>query len=297
MKIGRSILLTQKNSPTILFGVGIIGVVATVVLASRATLKLEDTVDETSKNLDEAKRKHYSEHEQYSTQAYQKDVTIQYLRGVGSITKLYGPAFVVGVVSIGCLTGSHHILTTRNTSLMAAYSVLQKGFDEYRARVKGELGPDKDREFRYGTETHEILEETKKGEPIVKQVKRVGPQGASIYARFFDESSDSWDPHPSYNLVFLRTQQNWCNDMLLARGHLFLNEVYDRLGMERSTPGAVVGWLVSKDGDNFVDFGIYDGDNPDAREFVNGRNGSILLDFNVEQIFDKIEKKKKDRSR
>ncbi len=61
------------------------------------------------------------------------------------------------------------------------------------------------------------------------------------------------------------------------------------LGVERSGAGAVVGWVVSKTGDNFVDFGIFNGDNSEARAFVNGREGSILLDFNVDGvIYDKI---------
>jgi hypothetical protein len=122
-------------------------------------------------------------------------------------------------------------------------------------------------------------------------VKRVGPDGASIYARFFDPTSTSWSKEPEYNLIFVQCQQNYANDLLRARGHVFLNEVYDMLGIPRSQAGAVVGWILSQDRttDNYIDFGVFD-DEKNARDFVNGYEGSILLDFNVDGvIFDKID--------
>jgi hypothetical protein len=121
-------------------------------------------------------------------------------------------------------------------------------------------------------------------------VTRVGPAGASIYARFFDPYSPSWSKEPEYNLIFLKCQQNYANDLLASRGHVFLNEVYDMLGIERSQAGAVIGWVLAHDGstDNYINFGIF-ADNDAAIDFVNGREGSILLDFNVDGvIFDKI---------
>ena len=87
------------------------------------------------------------------------------------------------------------------------------------------------------------------------------------------------------NLVFLKQQQNWANELLKTRGHLFLNEVYDMLGIERSKAGQVVGWVYDEtnpDCDNYVDFGIYDIYNERKRAFVNGWERSILLDFNVD---------------
>ena len=115
------------------------------------------------------------------------------------------------------------------------------------------------------------------------------PNKYSIYARFFDELSSSWNPEPEYNNLFLRCQQNYVNDLLNARGHVFLNEVYDRLGIPRSKAGAVVGWTLHGEGDGYIDFGIFDGWKPKAREFVNGHEGAILLDFNVDGIiYDKL---------
>ena len=287
-KAGRRILVAQKHSPTILFGAGVVGVVATVVIASRATLKLEEVLDQAQGNLRTAKDLSDTNNPSYSENDYKQDVAYIYIRSTLAIARLYAPAVAVGTLSIGCLAGSHTILTKRNAGLAAAYAAVEKGFAEYRQRVLAEVGEDKEREFRYGSESREIVEETKQG-PKVTTVQRVDPNGISVYARFFDEMSQSWQKTPEYNRVFLQCQQNYANDLLHSRGHVFLNEVYDMLGIERTKAGAVVGWIMSKDGDNFIDFGMFDSDNPRARDFVNGREGAILLDFNVDGvIFDKI---------
>lgn len=114
----------------------------------------------------------------------------------------------------------------------------------------------------------------------------------SRYARFFDESCSHWSKDAEYNLMFLRQQQLYANDVLKKRGHLFLNDVYDMLGMPRSKSGAIVGWVYDEKnplGDNYVDFGIYNLNNEQNRSFVNGHERSILLDFNVDgNIFDRL---------
>lgn len=101
----------------------------------------------------------------------------------------------------------------------------------------------------------------------------------SDYARFFDEVCSGWSKDPEYNLMFLRSQEQYANDLLRAKGHLFLNEVYDMLGIPRTKAGQVVGWCVkSPFYDGYVDFGINDERNSD---FVNGNTNVALLDFNV----------------
>ena len=171
-------------------------------------------------------------------------------------------------------------------ALTAAYAAVDEAFKRYRERVVEKYGEEEDRNLRYESEEIEYIDEKGK----TKKVLRASDENEhSMYARFFDEYSPSWSKEPEYNYVFLRCQQNWANDMLRARGHLFLNEVYDMLGINRSRAGSVVGWLIGDEGDNQIDFGIFDPNNESARDFVNGREGSILLDFNVDGvIYDKI---------
>ena len=85
--------------------------------------------------------------------------------------------------------------------------------------------------------------------------------------------------------MYLRRQQEFANEMLRSKGHLFLNEVYDILGFPRTKAGQVVGWIYDEKnpvGDNYVDFGIYDITDERKRDFINGYERSILLDFNVD---------------
>lgn len=278
-KVGRAALQTSKNSPTLLFGAGMVGFVATVALASRATLKMDTVVDETKENLQTAKELSEKNRPDYSADDYKKDVFYIYSRATVDTFKLYAPAIVIGGLSIACLTGSHHILSKRNAGLMAAYTALDSAFTEYRRRVSETLGADTDREFRYGSE---IRTTTKASDGSVVDVKRVGPYGSSGYARFFDEFSQEFSRNHETNLFFLKCQQNTLNDRLHSRGHLFLNEAYESLGMPATNFGAVVGWLSNGDGDNYVDFGIFENHELRARDFVNGRENSILVDFNVD---------------
>ena len=284
-QVARNSLHIQKASPQLLFGAGIIGMVGSTVLACRATLKVDEVMDEAKAKLDTAKS---LQHRDYSEKDRSRDVSLIYFQSGVKAVRLYAPAIVLGGVSIYLLRTSNGILTKRNVALTAAYGALEKGFNEYRARVVDKYGEDEDRNLRYGTREVQVTDpKTNK----TKTVTRVGPDDPSIYARFFDVHSPSWNKEPEYNRIFLKCQQNYANDLLRSRGHLFLNEVYDMCGIPRSKAGAVVGWLLSAEGetDNFVNFGVFDGKSDAARDFVNGQEGAILLDFNVDGvIYDKL---------
>jgi hypothetical protein len=285
-KLGQGSLAAQENSPKILFGVGIVSMVGSTVVACRATLKLEEVLDRTRDDLAKANAVREMHPNDYSEKEREKDRAVIYARSGVEIAKLYAPAVGLGMIGVVSLTKSHNILNDRYTGMAAAYTALDKGFREYRQRVIDKYGEEQDQEFRYDTEY--LVEGDQKGKK--KQQLRVGPGASSIYARFFDPLSTRWSPEPEYNVTFLKCQQNYFNDILTARGHVFLNEVYDALGIPRSQAGQVVGWKLGN-GDNYIDFGIWHDDARDkVRDFVNGREGSILLDFNVDgPIFDKIE--------
>jgi hypothetical protein len=274
--VGRQILTLRKQSPNIAFVGGIVGILGATFLACKATLKLEDTLEEISSDIKGAKS--LNEKETYPAEEYRKDVMYAYGKASMQIVKLYGPAVVLGSASIGLLTSSHVQLTRRNSALMAAYATLQKAYDDYRDRVRAELGEEKELDL-YHAATREVV----KGE---EDKVTADPNQWSPYARFFDEASSHWVKNPELNRIYIQCQQNYANDLLRSRGHVFLNEVYDMLDFERTKAGQVVGWVIGKDGDNYVDFGIYRAFNS---LFVNGRERTILLDFNVDGvIYDKI---------
>jgi Family of unknown function (DUF6353) len=285
--LGSNILTLRKHSPSLFFVGGVIGMVGTTVLACRATLKLDEAL-EADKEKAEAVKTYQSDN--YSEEDRKQDTAILYVRQVLTVAKLYAPAILLGSASIGMLAQSHNILIKRNAALTAAYAALDEGFRRYRARVVEKYGQDEDDRLRYGEEKVTIKDEAGKS----KVVSRVGQEGASIYAVFFDQFNLNWSKDPQINKLFLRSQQNYMNNVLHARGHVFLNEVYEALGFDHTQAGSVVGWVLHSDNDNFIDFGVFRYDaNDKVRDFVNGREGSVLLDFNVDGlIYDKIEKPK-----
>jgi hypothetical protein len=297
-KVAQQGLLASEKSPKILFVAGVAGMVGSTVLACRATLKLEETLETVEADHQKARDVHalvntpdYVGDATYTDQEMRKDITIITVRGIGNVAKLYAPAVLLGAASIACLTKSHSLLQDRNLALTAAYAAVDTAFNNYRARVIERYGEDEDRLLRYENEVVDVVDdETGK---IASVTKATGAPG-STYARFYDEdSSRNWSPDPDINLLFLRQVQNYMNDRLKSRGHVFLNEVYGELGLSHTTPGSVVGWRWNKDsGDDFIDFGIWDGTSETVNDFFNGREGAILLDFNVDGvIYDKIEER------
>ena len=281
----------EKHSPEILMGVGVVGVVATTVTACRATMKINDILDECVETRDKIKsvQENPAYDDRYSDEDAQKDLTINYVQTGVKIAKLYAPSVALGVLSVGCLVGSHSVMQKRNAALSAAYLTVDKSFKEYKQRVIDRVGEEVEKEIRYGIKAEEVVEtvtdEDGNETTVTETVKMMNPNLYSDYARFFDEASPYWQKDPEYNLVFLKAQQQYANDLLRAKGRLFLNDVYDMLGIEKTKAGQIVGWVYDPEnpnGDNFVDFGIYDMSKERVRAFVNGYEATILLDFNVD---------------
>lgn len=287
----RTGLKIKKHSPEILLATGTVGVVASTVMACKATLKVEEIVDEAKEKIDTIHQVSADPTmaEKYSEEDGKKDLAIVYTQTAVKFIKLYGPSVTIGVASLACMIGSNHILNKRNAALAAAYAAVDKSFKEYRGRVIERFGKQMDRELRYNIKAQEIEETTvdANGKETVtkKTVDVMDPNSYSQYAIVFDDSNEGWDPDPERSKYFLIQQQNWANERLKSRGHLFLNEVYDMLGAKRTKAGAQVGWVYDEkncEGDNFVDFGIFDTNSPKARDFVNGIEKVIVLDFNVD---------------
>lgn len=287
----------KKHSPEILAVTGTIGVVTSAVMACKATTKLGAILKKTKTDMEVIRtameHPEYLEPEKYTEDDGKNDIRILYAKTGLNIIKLYAPSVILGGLSITAMLTSNNILRKRNIALAAAYTAVDKGFKEYRSRVVERFGEEMDRELRYNLKSKEIEEtvvDEKGKEKIVKKtVNVVDPSTYSVYARFYDDGCNGWTKNPEDNLYFLKCQENYANDLLKTRGHLFLNEVYDMLGIPRTQAGQIVGWVYDEKnpvGDNFVDFGILDLYDEKKREFVNGYERTILLDFNVDgEIF------------
>lgn len=291
-KVGFTI---KKHSPAILVTAGVVGVVASTVMACKATTKINTILEEKNKQVEKihaaSEKIELKESGKYTEEDAKKDLTIVYTQTGVKLVKLYAPSVIVGTVSIVSILASHRILTKRNAALSAAYAVVDQGFKDYRKRVKERFGDRVDYELRHNIKAEEIetidLDENGnevKGTKTIDVVNSEKDQ-YSDFARFFDELSPYYQKSSELNLFFLKQQEQYANDRLKRRGYLTLNEVYEALGIPLTEAGMVHGWLYDEDnpyGDNFVDFGIYDVNKRNAKEFVNGYEKAILLDFNCD---------------
>lgn len=282
----------KKHSPEILMVAGIAGTIVGTVLACKATTKVSEIIEEKNKNVEDVHTCLEEKPNEYTEEDSKKDLTIIYAQTGVKLFKLYAPAIGVMALSFASIIAGHKVLKKRNIAIAAAYAAIDKGFKQYRKNVIEEFGEGVDQQMRFGLKSKEIKKKDKDGKTVKETEYYIDPEGnpldnISEYARFFDAYSENFAKDPEYNMMFLRRQQDYANEMLKARGHLFLNEVYDLLDIPRSKAGQVVGWVYDKNGntkgDNYVDFGLYRNDQG-TRRFVNGLEYNILLDFNVDGV-------------
>jgi len=287
-------LKADQNKPEIMLAVGLVGVIGATILACRATLKAKDVVEEHNERLEEIQENLNAEEKKELPVEAKKDIRKVYLKTSLKLAKTYAPAIAVETAAFALLIKSNSVQRDRLAGLTAAYITVDQAFKKYRQAVIEELGEEKDLEFKTGLKKQKIdaiVEDEEGNEKLKKEEGLILPDGRYIseYAKFFDESCPDWQKSPENNLHFLRLQQAAANEKLKIQGHLFLNEVYDMIGLPRTKAGAVVGWLYPADRyeslqlNGFVDFGIYDmWANAKRADFVNGYERNILLDFNVD---------------
>ena len=282
-------LKLKKHSPEILIVAGVIGTIASTVMACKATTKLGEIMDNAKDDIEavhEAVEHPEDLPQKYTAEDGKNDLTIVYTQTALRVVKLYLPAVALGALSLTAIIKSHDILKKRNVALAAAYTAADKGFKEYRNRVVERFGNDVDKELRYNVKAKEferkVVNDDGTEETVVETVNVASIDEVSDFAKYFNRDCAGWSDNAEKNLFFLKRQQDFANEMLEANGYLFLNDVYDMLGIPRSKAGQVVGWVYDKNVVAKVDFGIYTINREENQQFVNGLEKNVLLDFNVD---------------
>lgn len=285
--INKTTMALKKHSPEILVVAGVVGAVASAVIACKATTKVGKITEEAKDNIDaihEAEKKGTTPAgETYTKEDAQKELAVTYIQTGIKYAKLYAPAVILGSLSVTSILASNNILRKRNIALGAAYAAIDKSYKEYRGRVIERFGEQVDQELKYNIKAKKFEEietdpETGKQKKVKKTVMVADPNLQSDYAVYFDNKSRNYETNMDYNRMFLKAQQQYANDKLQARGHVYLNEVLDDLDLPRTPAGQIVGW--TKDGpDGYINFRIIEVE----RETEDGRHEpALLLDFNVE---------------
>ena len=284
----------SKHAPTILSITASAGVIATGYLAWKAGTRFEDVEGRDWDRRKECLRNADTIPDEDVPKIERKNRILFILDTVRTVA----PAAIVGAATITMIYFSNSISKKRLAAMGAAYATLQTAFDGYKRTMVEALGKEsvdkiiKPKLPNVGKSAEEILSSDNKSDAahvvdaVVSSLKALSP-----YARIIaEESSTCWDPSEDYTSQNLAAVQLWANRRLERKGHLFLNEVFDQLGLSRTREGALVGWLKNGEGDNYVSFGDFDASvyrvpNDDYTRV----DANFIVDFNVDGvIWDRI---------
>lgn len=226
----------KRNSPTILTGVGVGGVIATAVLSGRATLKAAKAIEEleASGELSEEPR----------------------VRGK-QILKATWPHYIaptlVGGVTIGCIVGSHRISVNRTAVAVTAYTLGQQALDEYRDKVAELHNEKKEAAIRAA-----VMEDKLKGFPVPDElVAAAAEDQRKVDAAFENNEVEVLGPRRvrfcevytgRYFLCDIETLNqavNKVNFELVRQNYVSLSYFYGLLGLRTTQISDDVGWTVS----------------------------------------------------
>ena len=271
VKFGSKMLLKlRKSAPAIMTGAGIILGGACVVTACVQTTKLPETIRENKERIEELHNAPESSQEPRRASELRKE----YISMAGKTARLYAVPATLGALSVACTIGGHKVLTKENAALASAYIALDKSFRAYKEKMPLPT-------TRQETVEEEIDNQKVDGSKDGKVSDVDKCELFSPYARLFDHTNYLWTPSGSGTASILHSIQNYCNDKLHRDGYLFLNDVYDQLGFERTEAGQQVGWFEGN-GDSCVDFGLFHKGNPTLERLMQGKLEYVVLDFNVD---------------
>lgn len=267
----------EQKAPEICLAIGIAGVLTATVIACKATLSLPDIIDETKEQEEELKA------EAKNTVTVEEDGDIQeeadsdrelknkirklYVTAGFNIAKLYIPAAIIGSIALALILKSHFTLVSRNIALAAGYAALVKEFEEYRKNVIRRYGENVDKELRFNINSDEIKDAIDNDEEKSTAI-------LPVRTRFlFDETtSDLWQRSVVYNVDLLSLCEHNLNELLRAKGHLFVNNALEELHMAPIQSGQDNGWYYDPKVEHKIVLTTY----------VLEDNSGIWIDFNID---------------
>lgn len=283
----KMIFKAKKHSPEILLVAGAVGIVAGVVAACKATIKVPEIIEERNAELEKARNISNPDNNERIENARKKEITKIYFKYASKIARKYILAALIIAFGMTAMISSNGILRKRNLSLTSALAVVTKELEERERRTIERFGEEVNNEIKYGIKKEikeiETTDENGKKKKEKVEVYTSDRKNMNEFCRCFDETSAAWVRDPELNMMFLRAKESMFTDILHAKGYLFLNDVYEGLGFERTKAGQTVGWIIDpKDPscDGYVDFGIFNIHSKANRDFVNGYEPSIWLSFN-----------------
>ncbi len=201
--IGKTI---DKNSPTILIGLGVSGLVGSTVMAVKATPKALELIDE--------------------RELPPKELVVLCWR-------LYLPATVSTVLGTGAIILGNRLHLRRTAVLVSLYSLAENTLQTYQEKVIESVGKKKEAGIR--GETSDAMVPTSLNE---ENIHNVGAGEELCY----DLSSGRYFHS---DVTQIRAAENEFNKELIVDNEKPLNELYYSLGLPAVSLGDSVGWDVA----------------------------------------------------
>ena len=214
-KVGFAI---KKHSSDILQGIGIAGMIATVILAVRATPKAVELVHKKSR-----------ENHDGNPDAYTKTEAVK------TAWKCYLPAASTGLVSVMCLLGASSANHRRNAALGAAYTLTETAFREYRNKMIDAIGEKKEK-----TVWDEINKDHVQNNPVKTNEVIMTGKGQTLC---FDVLSGRYF---FSDIEKLRKAENELNRRMRDDMYITVNEFYTEIGLSDISIGNDIGWEINR---------------------------------------------------
>lgn len=307
-KFAKAKTFIKANSPEILIGLGIAGGVATTIMACKETRKVDELnaehLDKRYEILCEYGLQYEDvEADEDTMHAYKKDLTKATIKHAGKIALTYAPALAMGAASVTSILAGFGKMKAMYTTSAAAASALLKDYNVLCDRIEKRYGPEARYELVNGVETEtvkeKIVDENGKKKTVTKEVTKL-PDDAELnmFSRVWGPGCMGYiEGDPDHNRFFIIQQLKSMNRLLDDRfrpakdgvdeieGVVSLNEALQSFGLPLVDYGDFWGWVKSEAnpvGDNIINIGLLDIDDPANIRFINGQSDCVLLNFNCD---------------
>lgn len=271
--VSKSKFKLRKHSPKLLLGAGYLAVTGGVVKACYDTYKKATPI------LDEYKADIIAIDECVEDNETCPDFTDEHgkiekrnttLKMVKDVGVIYAPSALLIALGYTAFGKQYSILKKENIKLAGTCVALAEGWKAYRVRVANKYGADAERDILLDVHTEKIeveeVDENGKVKKVKKEVKVANVSKDDVYTLVFSKYlpdgtiNPYWRDNIDYNIDFLRSQERYFNDLLVAKGFVVTNEIRKAIGLDENlSHGMVVGWVYDTkcpNGDNGIDFGI-----------------------------------------
>ena len=255
----------RKHAPEIMISSGLVGFGATIFETVKATNKTNDILEERDKQL-KFGMKQDAVNVRLLNEEEKSKVKIDARK---ALLKTWAPVATTALASTALIIGGYRVINGRYVATAVAYKTLEAGFERYRDNVTKEFGADTDWRMANNITKEEleaIKKEQRENQQIAEDNKGKKKKDRKPYKKaceqerkyLFDEYSPYWKRWwtPTQFLEFIRFKRNQLQDKFELQGYLFVNDVLEAFGLEKTAEGQVVGWIKKRGKSTIISVGL-----------------------------------------